>query len=144
MLALDLLRLFVPIAIGFLAGWLCPVKDAGAAIPARPPPYVFGIAWAILYILIGIAWVYASRTNRMYDIAFPALVIVLAAWSYTYGCRSNERGALYVLLLSLLITLMILVSMTVDGNRFGLCLVPLVVWLIFAGMMNYTIVNETS
>lgn len=139
----DIARFLAPLVTGFVAGRMCPVKDAGSDIPARPPASWFGVIWTILYILIGFAWVKAARLNRNYDIAFIVLVFLLCLWTYYWGCEDKKKSALYVLFLAVLVSLCIMLSMLFDGERLGLLLAPLIVWLLLAGQLNYTEVNNT-
>jgi tryptophan-rich sensory protein len=140
-IVLNIFRFCLPAGIGFLTGALCPLRNAGSSIPARPPGYVFGIMWTLLYILVGLAWIYASRIHWMYDVAFLALSLLLASWTVVYGCGNGKKAALYILLLNLLAATMITISLVLHGCFWALSLVPLVIWLIFATMLNYTEVN---
>lgn len=142
MIIVDIVRFLTPIVSGFAISWACPIKDAGVSIPARPPAYVFGIVWTLLYILIGLVWIYASRISWVYDLGFIVLVGLLIVWVYLFGCRSNELVSLYVLYLSLFITFLLTIGLVLNHSWYSLGLVPLIVWLMFAGMLNYTIVNS--
>lgn len=139
---LDIVRFILPAGIGFLTGALCPLRSAGSSIPARPPGYVFGITWTLLYILVGLAWIFASRLHWMYDVAFLALSLLLASWTVVYGCGNDKKAALYILLLNLLAAAMVTLSLVLHGSFWALALVPLVIWLIFATMLNYSEVNS--
>ena len=139
----DLLRLLAPLIIGFGVAAICPIRSrAGSGIPARPPAWVFFVVWPILYILIGICWAYAARWSKWYDLGFLALVIILASWVATYGCGRNVRGALYILVVSLLVVTMLVVSLTGLGTQLALLLVPLLIWLVFAYGLNLAEVNK--
>jgi benzodiazapine receptor len=139
---INIIRFLIPIISGYVASALCPIKNAGSDIKARPPAVAFVIIWTILYVLIGIAWVKTARDNPMYDLAFIVLVISLSAWIYLWGCADSKRIALYIIFVSMMVTLLIIISLSTDGNKFGLLLVPLFIWLILAGMLNYTSVNN--
>jgi tryptophan-rich sensory protein len=143
---LDIARGLAPIVLGFGAGMLCRrnLTDTGADIPARPPAFVFGIAWTVLYILLGVAWILAVRVNPVYDAAFITLVLLLTFWIYMYGCRAHARAALYIILLSIMVTLFIVIGLTADETKIGMYLLPLLTWLLFACMLNYTIANAET
>ena len=59
------LRLATPLTIGLIVGSICRIKpDSGASIPARPPGYLFGIIWFIIYILLGVSWAMTGQKSR--------------------------------------------------------------------------------
>ena len=132
------------IVVGFGIGLICPVgKTAGASVPATPPGWVFGVAWTILYITIGIAWVLAARVDRRYDWGFVALVAVLAAWVFVYSCRKRLRGGLYVIVASVLGTLILAFSLAAAQSQVAVLLAPLLAWLFFATLLNFNEVNSS-
>ena len=49
-------RLLYPMIIGFIVSSQCKMgKDSGKSIKFRPPGYIFGIVWPILYLLMSIS-----------------------------------------------------------------------------------------
>lgn len=136
----DIIIFLIPMIAGYLTAYFCPVGDkAGANIPARPEPYVFMIVWPILYILMGISWVNARKEieNDMttINVLYTSLVVSLSLWTYFYGCAKNKRYALYTILISILILLVLMMYSPTY------LLLPLAVWLFFATMLNFTEVN---
>lgn len=139
--AQDILLFLLPMISGYLTSYFCPVGDStGSNVPARPDPYVFMIVWPILYILIGISWVNATKEIEndvtTIHIMYGFLIVLLCLWTYFYGCAKNKKYALYTILLSLLaLSIIMLYSPTY-------LLLPLAVWLLFATMLNLTEVNK--
>ena len=134
----DLFRLFLPSLLGFFVSSLpnCqPGSHAGSVVKFRPPGYVFGIVWPILYLLLGSAWVYTIKKlkNRWVDLFYGAIVFFLTSWIVVYGCYDNKKGGVYAIFLGLLATLM---ATQISELPSRLMLTPLVVWLIFAGLLN--------
>ena len=125
---------------------ICPMKkgDAGSSVPSRPPGWVFGIVWPILYLLIGLAWVQLrkQKDQQMVDLLFGLLVFALNTWIVVYSCKKKKKSALYVILISLVIS-MALWGYSVGTNQM-FYLTPLVVWLLFATMLNFTEVNNIN
>ena len=142
----DILIFIIPLISGYVLSSQCPMNngDAGKSVPSRPPSWVFGVAWPILYILMGLAWVKLrqQKNKNLVDILFVVLVILLNLWIYIYSCKNDKKSALYILLLS------ILSALTIWGYSIGTTemfyLTPLVVWLIFATMLNFTEVNNIN
>lgn len=138
----NLYRLFYPMIMGFVVSANCKMgKDSGKSIKFRPPSYVFGIVWAILYILLGLSWINSVKTVKDYwiDKMYFALSTLLALWIVAYSCMKNKKLSIYVLLLSMVIigSLMVLIP-----QKSKLMLMPLTVWLSFAILMNTTEVQN--
>ena len=140
----NIIIFLIPLTTGYLMSYICPMKEgeAGTNVPARPPGWVFGIIWPILYILLGLVWVKLRKEKDKIkvDILFTLLIITLNSWIYVYSCLNKKKYALYILIVSLTI------SLTIFGYSFGTTelfyFTPLVAWLIFAIMLNFTEVNN--
>ena len=138
-----------PIVAGYTMSALCPMtpEQSGSSVPARPPGWVFGVVWPVLYILIGLSWVQLrtkqnikDKDQNTVDILFSLLILTLNSWIYFYSCKDEKKSALYTLLIALLIAL------STWGYSIGhiqmFYLTPLVCWLFFATMLNFTEVNN--
>ena len=57
--------LFAVPAVGIITGAIAPVNRVNqyAILRIRPAPWVFGVAWLILYFLVGFAWMYALSSE---------------------------------------------------------------------------------
>ena len=70
----DLLRLFYPMVAGYGVSKFCKMGKSGVNIKFRPPPYVFGIVWPILYILLGLSWIHSNPSqNRTIELLYIIL-----------------------------------------------------------------------
>jgi tryptophan-rich sensory protein len=119
---------------GFTASFKCNIgKQAGEKVPFRPPSFVFGIVWPILYILLGISWMYANRKNVYNNIPFFILSLLLVMWIVVYGCMENKKAGVWIIALSLLASLY---CYTVGGKISKYCILPMIVWLLFAMCLN--------
>ena len=139
----DIPIFLTPLTIGYLMSAICPMKGrAGSNVPSRPPGWVFGVVWPILYILMGLVWVRLRKQKDKItvDILFCLLTVVLNSWIVVYSCANRKKDALYILLISLTI------SLAIWGYSVGTTelfyFTPLVVWLLFATMLNFTEVNN--
>jgi tryptophan-rich sensory protein len=74
------------------------------------------------------------------DILFFLLIIALNSWLFFYSCLKKKKIALYILLISLVFVLAIWGYSI--GTVYMFYLTPLVVWLIFACMLNFTEINN--
>ena len=146
-----------PLIIGSLIGALTAPAGGGSAWykdlkkPSwTPPPWVFGPAWTILYILMGIASVpvfnMAVRGGADAGEARMALgVYILSlfvnfAWSPVFfGLRKLAWALiLIVLLLGLIVWTMFLFAGL--GGRSWILLIPYLVWVTYAMTLNAGIV----
>ena len=147
----NLAILFTVPAVGMISGAIAPVNRVNqyAILRVRPEPWVFGVAWLILYFLVSFAWIYAlSSETRLTDwylgedyeitiyVLYGLLVLSLFLWPFIYN--KSTRWSLYSIVISILLTIM---SMVVSPTGSRLALTPLLVWLFFATMMNYTVAN---
>ena len=130
----DGVLLFIPLITGFATSFSCNIgSDAGKTVPFRPPGVVFSIVWPILYILLGVAWMYANRDNVYNNIPYSILTFLLIMWIIVYGCMNNKKAGVWVIALAILASLY---SYTVGGDISKYCILPLIVWLIFAMCLN--------
>jgi tryptophan-rich sensory protein len=132
--------ILVPAVIGYLAGYTCKVQEtSGESVKFRPPPKVFGIAWAILYILLGLSWYYALKSTINIKMIITIMIfyillnIALCSWIYLYSCKKDKITAVYGLAISFTFALM---CYTLGNITSKLCIVPLIGWLFFATLIN--------
>jgi benzodiazapine receptor len=141
----NLIIFSLPTIASLVTSKFCPMgKEAGVKINARPPPYVFAVVWTILYILMGLSWVTSRnckcKDNNIIDTLYVTLIVLLNFWVVKYGCNKDKKGALYILPFTILVTLILIVYSLNTISSY--LLLPLLVWLIFAMLLNYTEVNE--
>lgn len=108
-----------------------------------PPGWVFGPAWSLLYILIGISfyliWKRGIKTAQA-KIAvgiFSLQIFFNGLWSILFfGLQSPILGLINILVLWLLILINIIQFYKLD-KRAGLLLIPYICWVTFATLLNY-------
>lgn len=105
-------------------------KLTGVSVRMRPPAWVFGVVWPVLYLCLWYSSVLDSSRDWMYSVLF----FMLFMWPLVYGCQGRKRMGVYVLLLSLFWNVVMLVSTSHIQSR--LYLVPSAVWLMFALLLN--------
>ena len=95
---IDIIIFLIPLISGYTMSLICPMKkESGSNIPARPPAWVFGVVWPILYILMGLSWVLLrkEKNKTIVDILFFLLIITLNSWLFSYSCLKKKKIALY-------------------------------------------------
>jgi len=137
----DLLRLFYPMIAGFVVSKFCKMEKSGITVKFRPPGYVFGIVWPILYILLGLSWINSNpSSNKKIELLYFVLSSLLAYWIVVYACQKNKLNAVFIMLA---IILNIGILMVQIPKKSQLYLVPLGIWLLFALLISTTEIQNS-
>lgn len=132
----NLMRLFYPMIAGFVVSKFCKMERSGVNVKFRPPPFVFGIVWPILYILLGLSWINSNPDKNMnIEVMFFILSSLLAYWIVVYACQKNKKNAVFVMLAIILNIALLMVQIP---KKSQLYLVPLAVWIFFAMLLSTT------
>lgn len=132
-----LILLIIPLISIYTTSLLCPVSTkSGNVVPFRPPGYIFATIWPILLLLLGFAWFEINRTNDrklLNNIIYILLIIFLCLWQVFYSCLDDNISSIYIIFIALLLSFM---AYTVSGLNGKLAISPLIIWLLFAGLLN--------
>ena len=134
--------------LGFLSGQAAgsgpgnPWFDALEKPSLYPPPALFGIAWAILYVLMGLAlalvgsaWGARGRTVAL--ILFAIQLVLNLAWTPVFFGAHQITGAL-VLILVLDVAVMATIAQFWRVRRTAaLLMLPYLAWILFATVLNW-------
>lgn len=159
MKAIDIFKLFVCIGVCELAG-LAGSLVTRRAIPTwyaslqkpsfRPPDWVFGPVWTILYLLMGIAVFlvltkgFSQPAVRSAVVAFIVQLVLNAAWSFLFfGLRSPLLGLIDILLLWAAIVVTMYLFWGVSRPA-AVLMVPYILWVSFAAVLNFSIWRRNS
>ena len=109
----------------------------------NPPAWVFGPVWTTLYILMGISlwliWKSDSLEKNKAICLFLVQLALNAIWSpIFFGVQSLGNALATIVLLWAAIVLTILIFKKISRPAAWL-LVPYILWVSFAGYLNYTI-----
>ena len=110
--------------------------------PLTPPGWVFGVAWTILYALMGIsaARVYTAPMSQDRSRGlnlFIAELIINFFWSLIFfNAQAYGLALIWLLILWALVFLMILQFRLVDRTA-GSLQIPYLLWLTFATYLNW-------
>ena len=141
--------LAIPLAVGGLATLLSGGMENYTLMnqpPLSPPGWIFPVVWTILYVLMGIsaALVYTNREINPKS-ADKALVIYAFnlilnfAWSIIFF-RFRAFFAAFICLMALLITIIKMISSFYKINKLSAYLqIPYLLWVAFAGYLNFGI-----
>ena len=143
-----LLSLAIPLGAGgigyLLSGNNTQIYESINRPNFAPPGFIFPIAWAILYILMGISY-YLVVTSKDTGIRKRSLnvyyiqLILNSLWSLVFfRFRLFFIGFLWVLALIGLVLYMI--YLFVKSNKVaGYLQIPYILWLVFAGALSFSI-----
>ncbi|MCX7732701.1 MAG: tryptophan-rich sensory protein [candidate division WOR-3 bacterium] len=140
----------VPLIIGFLGSmftrqsvgnWFVTLKKPVFA----PPNWLFAPAWALLYIMMGIAfyliWQQGYSVKLRWALVVYGLQLILnLLWSlFFFGLRSPLLGLVDIVLLWILVIINTILFYHLR-HAAGLLLIPYILWLTFALLLNLSIV----
>ena len=136
------------VLLGFLVGRISasgpgnPWFDSLVKPAIYPPPAVFGIAWLVLYAMMGLALAlvgsaWGARGRRAAIVLFAAQFLVNLAWSPVFfGAHRITGGLIVIALLDILLAVTIVLFWRVRKLG-GALLVPYLAWVLFATALNY-------
>jgi tryptophan-rich sensory protein len=110
----------------------------------QPPGPLFGIAWAILYTLIGVAFAMVWGTKKVPGkrLAIALLAIGFAinlTWSPVFFRLHMISAALAIIAVMLLVAVATCLSFWRVNRLAGWLMLPYCAWLCFAGALNIAI-----
>lgn len=128
------------------SGYGNPWFDALEKPAAMPPGWMFGVAWTILYILLGLAlaMLLNARGARGRPLAlslFFAQLLLNYSWSPIFFAMHQARIALFVIAAMLLLAVAAAALLGRIRRNAGLLMIPYLAWLCFAAYLNYRIVE---
>ncbi len=140
----------VIILLGVLSGQLSGSGENSAwfsalELPAiYPPGWIFGVAWTILYALMGfslavIAAAAGARGRGVAVLAFIVQLVINLAWSPMFFGSHQITGALILILLLDVAVLVTVVLFWRVRRSAAVLLLPYLAWILFATVLTYQI-----
>lgn len=123
-----------PAILGFATAAVCPMtRSAGASVPFRPPAFVFGVVWPVLYGLLGYSTLLAAGDPARLALHL-AISLALAGWIVLDSCMRRVKEGVWLMAAT---ALACCYAIALDrGRTTALLLMPLVAWLAFATLMS--------
>ena len=140
----------IPFLIGGITSLLIPNISSiyGDLVKPNfsPPSIVFPVVWTILYILMGIASykVYVLRYDNI-DVSSALFVYAIQLllnflWTFIFfGFKLYGLAFLELVVLVLFVMLTIKRFYKKAGKKAALLLLPYLIWIIYAGVLNFFI-----
>ncbi|MDX2001167.1 MAG: TspO/MBR family protein [Chitinophagales bacterium] len=127
---------------GAIEGWYNTLNKPSF----NPPNWVFGPAWTILYILMGIAaglvwnagW-HKAEVRKALGI-FAVQLLLNGLWSIIFFSLQSPTAALIDIVLMLALIVLTMVRFKPIDSRAAYLLIPYVLWVSFATVLNTSII----
>jgi translocator protein len=113
----------------------------------RPPNWLFGPAWTVIFILIAaagvVAWESAENPTTQFRLVTLFLIngLLNLLWSPLFFKMRRPDWALYELLLFWLSILVLLLELARISSFAAWLLTPYLAWVTFAGWLNWRVVE---
>lgn len=110
----------------------------------NPPNWLFGPVWSVLYLLMAISvwlvWLKEGLAGALIPLGIFLLQLVLnAAWSWLFFGQ-HEMGIAFLEILLLWTAILTCIILFWELNPLsGILLVPYILWVTFAAVLNYTL-----
>lgn len=128
-----ILYALVPLILGGIVGFITSKESSN--YDGIVPGFVFPIVWSILYILMGIAS-YLIRDNRELINIYKVNLVVNLLWPIIFFSFGLKVFAFFWILVLLLIVGYMTYRFYNVNRTSGYLLIPYVLWLIFASILN--------
>ena len=99
---------------------------AGKDVEIRPPGWVFGVVWPILYATTGWAW---KNSDPNFDAVYTLLIGLLCLWLVLYSCTPSRELAFSTILMSVIVSFFL----SLHANKLNFLLTA---WLVFASTLS--------
>ena len=141
--------LLITLAVGAIAGMATSASILNWYVHLNkpwfnPPNIIFGPVWTVLYILMGIAlyliWrlpVSAERNRAM--LLFFVQLVLNFAWSFIFFSLHQIGWALVDIICLSISIIATIYSFFSLSKKAGWLLLPYIVWVIFATILNFSI-----
>ena len=134
----------LPLAVGALSALLSmDGMKANQSLPQpalQPPPWVFMVAWSLLYLLMGVGaglvWNAVPRGYKDALVPFFGQLILNFLWSPLFFAWKLRLAAFFVLLGMLGLAIWMTVAFYRVRKSAGLLQIPYLLWLCFASYLN--------
>jgi len=109
-----------------------------------PPSWVFPIVWNILFFLVGLSLFFAwTKSNKKQKtkvaILFSVNLLLNVLWSFSFFFLQNPTLAFIDLIILGLSIIAIILFVKKIEKKSAWLLVPYLLWISFAGILNYLI-----
>lgn len=126
----------------FVVGQIKPWYDLLKAPSFKPPHWLFGVVWTILYTCLGFAsyivWAWCTDTYLLVVcyVLYACQLVAGMAWTWVFFSRHDLQGAIPVIVLYLTLTAAVCGFFWAVSPIAGGLVVPVIAWVAFAYRLN--------
>ena len=107
-----------------------------------PPDWIFAPVWGVLYFLMIVSVIILIKSSTFKSKFIPitlfiAQLILNLIWSPVFFGNMDIKGGLVIVMSLLLVLILTIISFYKISKVAGLLLVPYLIWVTFATMLNY-------
>jgi len=145
----PLLFIVICLGVGYLSNILSGnnAKEVYASFANPgffPPAWIFAPVWFVLYVLMGIAVsiIWEKKKNKNVDKQLGLFFLQLFVnflWSIIFFGINNYLAALLLIILLFVLIVATMLSFEKESKKATYLLVPYMVWVGFAMILNYTV-----
>ncbi|AKM09562.1 TspO/MBR family protein [Croceicoccus naphthovorans] len=143
----SLITVPIVVVLGLFSGWASGSGADGPWFAALvkpdifPPPFLFGVVWTILYVLMGFALAYvlaapAGPDRRFAVLIFATQLFVNVLWSPIFFKAHLIAFAFFWILLLIVLVMATMAYFLRISRIAALLLVPYFAWICFAAVLN--------
>lgn len=142
-----IVSILISVGVGALAGFFTrnsmEVYENLIQPPLSPPSWVFPVVWTILYILMGMSAYLIYRSDSIYRNSalriYAVQLIVNFFWTIIFFNLEMYLFAFLWLLLLLVLIILMIYSFSKINKTAAYLQIPYLLWVIFAGYLNFGI-----
>lgn len=133
-----LIYVFGPLVLGSIVGLLTSssIKNFDGPIPG----WIFPVVWSILYILMGISS-YMIRDNKKLIKIYIVNLVINLLWSFIFFTFNLKALAFFWILLLIIIVGIMIYEFYKENKKAAYLLIPYMAWLIFASLLNLSLIK---
>lgn len=132
--------ILLPFILGYLSSSLIEreeIPETSASI--RPPKWLFGIVWPILYLLLGYSsYLIMQKDMRVFKIYLVHLLI-LSSWFPIFVKYPKTLFPKISIIIILLTAIYLYTLYSKISKKASYCLIPYIMWLSFATYLTFNI-----
>ena len=135
------LLIILPLILSSIFTYLSCNFDTIPKPKFQPPGWVFSVVWTTIYLCYGYyLYLTLEEKNNLIFIIWGLNLLINLIWSPLFTCYKKYKLALYLIIFLLLLNY---VLFTLTNNKYAkLCIVPYIVWLHVAMLLNIDIINQ--
>ncbi len=139
------------LAAGFLGSLAMDMEWYSVLIksPLTPPSWVFGAAWTVLYVLMGVSLflVISNRDTPIFMLAmilFATQFLLNIAWSFIFFSHHEVKFAVLEMIILFFVVVAMVIVFAKISKISAILQIPYILWLIFATHLAYYILKNND